>query len=159
MTEPLKAPSAPAPIPDRGPSASADGSGPAPFRRPLQFEIHLNRAWYVSELVEGVFTDSVAAFAEDLLSEASRLEAAIRVTRIRPQITPTMVRQANNLLRFGHTEANRSRWKVVFGILALVGSLIMGVSLEYLGEPSGQLAFAISVGATAVFGILVHTHR
>ena len=92
----------------------------------------------------------------DLLAEAGRLEATAKTTSGNPEITSSMVKDADLLLRHGYRRPKRTPFLVVAQVVSTIGSFVTGLLFDTvkLKEP-GQLVFfiivlAISITATVI---------
>jgi hypothetical protein len=104
---------------------------------------------YLNEAARGEFRTRVGVFAGDLIEEAGRLEATQRDTPGDPEITSTVVRDANLLLRKGYVRRRRSSVDLVLQLVSYVAAIGAGAGATALDKGWGQITFA----ACVLFGI------
>jgi len=90
----------------------------------------------------------VKQFSEDLVKEAGRLEAGRNTAHREPEITSSMVKDANLLLRQGYSRPRRS-WvftfcKLVSAILAFISGLFADMD-RLQSSPGTLIGFIILV--------------
>ena len=100
--------------------------------------------------------ECVEAYAGDVLKEAGRLEAASRATDGDPEITSSMVRDADLLLRRGYRQPRRKPWLVVAQILAPVGGVVTGFlgQADFLKKPNLLALFVVTLTITVVSSVV-----
>ena len=96
------------------------------------------------------FEAAVEQYAQDLRSEAERLEANQRSTPGAPEITSTMISDANTFLRRSYTRQRRSRLTVALNVTSYAGAIGFGLGTMSLDVLWGQVVCFSS----AVVGIL-----
>jgi hypothetical protein len=79
------------------------------------------------------------------LQEAGRLEGAQRSTSGDPEITSTIVKDADTGLRRNYVRPKRSIWSVLLQIISYVGAIAAAVAATELDEQWGQIVFVVSV--------------
>lgn len=104
----------------------------------------------------------IQVYALDLLREAGRLETASSTADADPQITSTMVADADLLLRRGYRQPPRSYLLTVGKIISPVGALVTGIlatamwaDADKLREASWLIAFVILLVITVIATVLV----
>lgn len=113
-------------------------------RLPDDATIHLNvRA--VNE-----FETAITQFAEDLLRESGRLEAASKSTDGNPEITSTMVNDANILLRRGYVRQPKKPYLIASQLIATLGGFLVGLlaDMDKLKDALTLVAFVILLTIT-----------
>jgi hypothetical protein len=95
-------------------------------------------------------------YASDLLREAGRLETTSRNSTADPQITSSMVADADLLLRRGYRQAPRSLWLVAGKIISPLGALAAGffIDPDKLKEPLLLLALIVLIIVTVTATVL-----
>ena len=96
-------------------------------------------------------------YAEDLLREAGRLETVSSTTGGDPEITSSMVADADLLLRRGYRQVPRN-WGLTLGkIVAPVGALLTGVlaDVDKLKDPLLLIIFVLLLIVTVTATVLV----
>jgi hypothetical protein len=108
---------------------------------------------YLNAPARAIFRSSVQLYSEALLREASRLEAAGKSTPGSPEITSTMVKDADILLRRGYSRPRKGPLLVVSQLVATVGGFLTGLLADAsrLKEPQGLalLILVLTVTITA----------
>lgn len=89
-------------------------------------------------------------YGTELLAEAGRLEAAARSTNGDPEITSTLVRDADLHLRRGYRRRSKGSFMFFSQLVGSVGALITGLlfDFELLKDPLLLVGFVISLSAT-----------
>lgn len=96
-------------------------------------------------------TKSINEFTKDLISESNRIEASVNSTAKGPEITSSIVADAQVLIRHKISKPKKSFWKVVLKIGASVASLLAGVMYQKDKlQESGYLVLYIIVIAVAI---------
>jgi hypothetical protein len=93
---------------------------------------------------------SVSRYGDDVLREAQRLEASQRATRGEPEITSTMISDADTLLRRAYVRPQRPPSTIALVVISYVGAIGAGVGATGLDAVWGQTLFL----ASAVGGIV-----
>jgi hypothetical protein len=93
---------------------------------------------------------AVDRYAQDLLREAERLEANQRSTPGAPEITSTMISDADTFLRRSYTRQRRSRLTVALHVASYAGAIGFGLGTMSLDALWGQVVCV----ASAVVGIV-----
>ena|ERR1700722_18236661 len=90
------------------------------------------------------------------LGEANRLEAATKSTRGTPEITSTMIRDANILLRRGYSRPPKGSLLIISQIASTVGALATGLlaNTEKLNQPGGLALFVLVLVVTITATVL-----
>ncbi len=120
---------------------------------PEEHERHLN------EPAKVALRSAIGNFAKDLLQEAGRLEAAMRTTKGDPEVTSSMVRDADLLVRRGYRKARKSNWLVLAQIVAVVSTFTTGVLLDlqkFQTNPLHLSVFIVSLAVALVANIVVY---
>ncbi len=91
------------------------------------------------------YNGSVERYAEDLLKEASRLEVANKATSGDPEITSTMVKDADILLRHGYARPAKKPLLIGAQLVATVGGFLTGLlaDMEKLRDPNTLVLFVV----------------
>lgn len=111
----------------------------------MQVEISEVELTYLNPAARGELERQVKAYADDLLQEAGRLEGAQRSTAGDPEITSTIVKDADTGLRRNYVRPSRSGWSVLLQVVSYVGAIAAAVAATELDELWGQIVFAIAV--------------
>lgn len=98
----------------------------------------------------------VERYQAELLAEAGRLEAAAHTADTEPEITSSMVRDADLLLRRGYRKPKQSNGWIAAKITALVGSFLTGMlaDLNKLTHPKALITFIVILSVTIVFSVI-----
>ncbi len=99
---------------------------------------------------------SVERYAEHLLREASRLEATTKSTQGTPEITSTMIKDADILLRRGYVRQPKDRFLIGAQVVATLGSFVTGLfaNAESLREPSTLVLFIVLLAITITSSVV-----
>lgn len=121
---------------------------------PIKIEIPDNDVTYLNQPAKDELKTSVREYIDELLDEATRLEAANNTSGGNPQITSSMISDAELLLRRGYKKPKKSTWIKIIQILSSVSAAIFGVMFDYekVQEPTFivllLLVFAVALGTT-----------
>jgi hypothetical protein len=99
----------------------------------------------------GELARALTSYANDLLQEAGRLEASQRSSSGSPEITSSMLTDANVLLRRGYRRRRRGWDSFAADVLSYFSTLFAGVSLTSLTSDWGPYVFVGSF-VVAVLG-------
>jgi len=126
---------------------------------PLQIVVPDEDITYLNEPAVTELQSSIERYCDELLEEASRLEAASKTTRGDPEITSSMIRDATLLLRRGYRRPRKKPWLVVVQVVAPVTGVVTGLlaDMELLKEPPILIAFVVflSIAITATVLVVV----
>ena len=102
------------------------------------------------------FRLAIGQYAEDLLREAGRLEAASKSTSGNPEITSTMVKDANTLLRRGYARQPKKPLLIVSQLIATVGGFVTGLlaDMDKLKDASTLVMFVILLTVTITAAVV-----
>jgi hypothetical protein len=122
----------------------------------LDLKIPDDATKYLKERAAAEYQVAVEKYAADLLKEASRLEAAATGTAGEPEITSTMVKDADILLRRGYVRPSKKPLLITAQLLATVGGFVTGLlaDTEKLKAP-GTLVFFIVLLAVTITAAVV----
>jgi hypothetical protein len=107
---------------------------------------------------KGEFDRCVADFAKALLAEAQRLEAG-QSSSGTPEITSTMVRDANMLVRKNYHRPKKSAGYVASNLIAGAALVVVGVATNHLDKQWAQIVFPIAVVVALTAGMFVWTRE
>lgn len=124
---------------------------------PIQIPIADNVTQYFNPQAIAITQTSVSKYAEDLCKEAGRLEAAARTAGGDPEITSSMVRDADLLLRRGYRQPRLRGWAITARVAAPVAGFLTGLlaDLQKLKEPQWLIAFIVLLAITITVTVLV----
>jgi hypothetical protein len=96
------------------------------------------------------FRKSVEKYACDLLREASRLEASGKATQGDPEITSTMVRDADLLLRKGYVRPAKKPLLIAAQMASPIAGFLTGLlgDMDLLKEPWTMVLFVVLLAVT-----------
>jgi hypothetical protein len=99
----------------------------------------------------------IETYASDLLEEASRLETASSANNAEPQITSSMVADADLLLRRGYRRARQTKLVLAGKIGAPTGALLAGffTDAEKLKDPLMLFLFVVLIIFTVTATVLI----
>lgn len=126
---------------------------------PIQLNVTEETTKYLNSPATDQFQLALEQYANDLLSEASRLEATGKSTKGNPEITSTMIKDADLLLRRGYTHHSKKPLLIFAQIAATVGSFVTGLlsDISKLKEPLLLVIFiaVLTVTITATVFVLM----
>jgi len=95
-------------------------------------------------------------YISEVIREANRIEASRNTTNGDPEVTSTMVSEADMLLRRNHLKPRKSKWYAFTRVLAAVLSLIVGFLYDStkLQDTLYMLIFILVVAA-AIFAVTI----
>jgi hypothetical protein len=95
-------------------------------------------------------SEAVSRYATDLLAEAGRLEAVVNTSGKPPELTSSMIQDADLLLRRGYSKPKKTRGLQAAQILAAVGGFLTGflTDAEKLNQPLTLVAFVVILAGT-----------
>ena len=116
----------------------------------LEVKIPEESAKYLNERATGEFRGAVERYSSDLLREASRLEATAKSTGGDPEITSTMVKDADILLRRGYARPAKNPLLIASQLLATVGGFITGLlaDTDKLKDATTLIVFVVLLTVT-----------
>ena len=84
-------------------------------------------------------------YSDDLLAESSRLEATTKTSTGNPEITSSMIKDADLLLRRGYRRPKKNWYQITAQILAPLFGVITGLlgTKENLKDPAMMVLFII----------------
>lgn len=124
---------------------------------PTQVALTENATKYFNPQAVIVTRDRVLKYAEDLCKEAGRLEDTARTSGGDPEITSSMVRDADLLLRRGYRQPRLRGWSIVMKVVAPVFGLLTGLLADFqkLKEPGWLFAFIVVLAITITTTVIV----
>lgn len=111
---------------------------------------------HLKERAAAEYRDAVERYAGDLLKEASRLEAANKGTSGDPEITSTMVKDADILLRRGYARPSKKPFLIGAQLVATVGGFVTGLlaDMEKLRDATTLVWFVVLLAVTITAAVL-----
>jgi hypothetical protein len=124
---------------------------------PLRIHVPDDDTRYLNSPAVAELESSMRKFSDDLLKEASRLEAASKTTSGNPEITSSMIRDATLLLRRGYRKPRKDRGLVGAQVVAAVTTLVTGLlaDLEKLKDPILMIVFIVFLSIAITATVLV----
>lgn len=113
-------------------------------------------ATHVKDRALAEYKLSLERYGSDLFAEASRLEAATSSASGDPEITTTMIKDADILLRRAYAKRRKSRVLIGAQLVSVVGSFVTGLLLDVdkLKEPRTMVLFIGLLSATIVATVI-----
>jgi hypothetical protein len=113
---------------------------------------------YLKERAANEYQMAVERYAADLLKEAGRLEAVAKSTGGDPEITSSMVKDADTLLRRGYARPSKKPLLIAAQLISTVGGFVTGLlaDMDKLKDPGililfiGLLVVTITAAVVAV---------
>jgi hypothetical protein len=125
---------------------------------PLQINIPDEDTKYMNAPALAELEISIGKFSEELLNEASRLEAAGNTTGRTPEITSSMMKDATILVRRGYKKPKKVWWLISAQVVSTITTFITGLltDLDKLKEPNAMVIFIIflSIAITSTVFVL-----
>lgn len=124
---------------------------------PIQITVADNATQHFNPHAIAIAQASVGKYADDLCKEAGRLEAALRTTGGDPEITSSMVRDADLLLRRGYRQPRLGVWTITAKVGAPVAGFLTGLlaDLQKLTDPAWLIAFIVLLAITITVTVIV----
>jgi hypothetical protein len=112
---------------------------------------------YLNTPAQAELERCVSRFRDELVVEASRLEAAANSGTGDPEVTSSMVRDADLLLRRGYRRARITKGMVAVKIGAVVGSFLTGLLADFdkLANPRWLTAFILLLAVSIALAVIV----
>lgn len=118
----------------------------------MAFEIKIpdDTATHLNALAVGEFRAAIEQYAGDLFREAGRLEATAKSTKGVPEVTSTMVKDADILLRRGYARQPKKPLLVLSQLVATVGGFVTGLlaDMDKLKDATTLVVFVILLTLT-----------
>ena len=121
---------------------------------PLKIEIQDAELVYLNQPAKDELKSSIEDYIDEVLDEATRLEAGNNTSGRTPQITSSMISDAKLLLRKDYKKPKKPLRIKIIQIIASVSAAIFGVMFDYdkVKEPTFivllLLVFAVALGTT-----------
>ena len=130
---------------------------------PLEITIPDDDTKYVIPSAVAELQSSIKHYSDDLLQEASRLEATAKTTSGNPEITSSMIKDADLLLRRGYRRPRKKKWLVAAQIVATVSGILTGLLAKFdrFKEPAWLIAFVaiLTIAITTTVIIIVSEQK
>ena|SRR5436190_9816114 len=124
----------------------------------MQFEIADDDLRGFNQQANVRFRASVAKFAEELVEEANRIETGRNTARGEPEVTSSMVHDAELSLRRGFGNPKRSRRIKILQIVGAVLSLLVGIIYNATKlQGAGYMFLFIAVVTGAIICVTIST--
>jgi hypothetical protein len=111
---------------------------------------------HLKERAAAEYRGAVERYAVDLLKEASRLEAANKGTSGDPEITSTMVKDADILLRRGYARPSKKPLLIGAQLVATVGGFVTGLlaDMDKLRDANALVLFVVILTLTITAAVV-----
>ena len=122
----------------------------------LDLKVPDDAGTHLKDRAAAEYQDAVERYAGDLLKEASRLEAANKSTGGAPEITSTMVKDADILLRRGYARPSKKPLLIGAQLVATVGGFITGLlaDMDKLRDATTLVVFVVFLAITIAAAVL-----
>lgn len=121
---------------------------------PLDVQIHDKTVELLNDNAKAVLKTSVAKYAEDVLQEAGRYERNWRSAEGDPEITSSMIHDANTVLRRGFVKPPKSALVLIaVGVTNLL-ALVAGFLIQFYQEPWAFIAIMSCAVIVAVLEVI-----
>lgn len=124
---------------------------------PVEINISDEGTKYLNTPARDQLRVAVESYSGDLLKEASRLEATAKTTAGNPEITSSMVRDADLLLRRAYRRPKKKSLVIVQIVAAVTGFLTGLLTDLALKDPGWMIAFVVVLSValtTTIFLVL-----
>jgi hypothetical protein len=103
------------------------------------------------------FEQKCQGYAKDLLDEAGRLEASSHSGTGEPEITSTMIEDADIHIRRGYRKSKRPWWLIPVQLSSYLTAIFIGPAYENLAEDNGPFIFAglVLLGVVTATAVVV----
>lgn len=125
----------------------------------MQVEIPEGNLSYLNPAARDELKRRVSDYADDLLREAGRLEGTQRSTHGDPEITSTIVKDANTGLRRTYVRPPRSKWLVFLQVVSYLGAIAAAVAATDLDQAWAQIVFVVAVCAGIVSVAIIELRK
>jgi hypothetical protein len=124
---------------------------------PIQISIPDASTRYLNATALNELQARVLSYVNDVVMEAGRLEAGTHSAAGAPEITSSMLADADLLLRRGYRRPRRRRLMTCAKVLSPVGGLLTGLlaDFEKLKEPINLVLFVIFLAITIATTVVV----
>lgn len=126
---------------------------------PIQIDISDDILKYFNDPAKQELREILGEHANNVIREASRLEANIRTTQGNPEITSSHVKDASTVISRRYINPRKRWWFYVVKTLAIIGALITGFLFDKLSEPWGPIVFALAVVCTTILTTIQTLHE
>ena len=94
---------------------------------------------------------------DQLLKEASRLEATHRTTGGDPEINSTMVNDAAHLIKRGYQKQKKPGWLTASQVVATLSAMLVGLVFNFdrLKDPLMLVVFIVLLAVAITFNVIV----
>lgn len=123
----------------------------------LQVDIADKEIQYLNSPAQQELKKNIDKYVDQLLEEASRLEAVQRTTDGEPQITSSMVNDAAHLISRGYRKQRKPGWLTACQVVAMLSTLFTGLLFDFdrLKAPSILIGFVLLLAAAIIFNVVV----
>lgn len=123
---------------------------------PLDLKLPDDAAKYLNQQAANQYKHAVEGYAEDLLKEASRLEATAKSSPGDPEITSTMVKDADLLLRRGWVRPAKKPLLIASQLLATIGGFLTGLlaDMDKLKDAATLVVFVVLLTVTITAAVV-----
>ncbi len=100
---------------------------------------------------------SIRKFSDELLKEASRLEAANKTAAGNPEIISSMIKDAYLLLRRGYRKPQKTVWLVGAQVISVITTFVTGLLADFdkLKEPNAMIIFIVFLSLAITTNVIV----
>jgi len=117
---------------------------------PIQIDVSDDNIKHFNDPAKQELRKVSAEYAQEVIREASRLEANIRTTQGNPEITSSHVKDASTVISRRYITPRKRWWFYIVKVLAIIGTLVTGFAFDKLSETWGPIVFAFSVVITTI---------
>jgi hypothetical protein len=123
----------------------------------IQIDISDKDVQYLNAPAQHELKKHVELYIDQLLEEASRLEAGQRTADGDPQINSSMVNDAANIIKRGYRNIKKPAWLTASQIISSLSALFVGLIFDFerLKNPVMLVVFVILLAVAITFNVIV----
>ena len=124
---------------------------------PIQINIQDEDIQYLNGPAQVQMQKHVENYIDELLNEASRLEAAQRTTGGDPEINSSMVNDAAHMMSRGYQKHRKPGWITACQVVAILSTLFTGLVFDFerMKDPVMLVAFVVLLAIAITFNVIL----
>ena len=122
----------------------------------MQINIPDDDLKYLNAPAQQQLRKHVEDYIDQLLHEASRLEATHRTTDGDPEINSSMVNDAAHLIKKGYQKHKKPGWLTASQVVATLSALFVGLVFDFdrLKDPVMLVVFIVLLAVAIIFNVI-----
>lgn len=123
----------------------------------IQIDIPDEDVQHLNDPAQQQLQRQVEHYIDQLLEEASRLEAGQRTTEGDPEVNSSMVKDAAHLISRSYQRHKKPAWLMACQIVATLSALFTGLLFDFdrLKDPVMLIAFVVVLAVAITFNVIV----